>query len=64
VDHHTACYINEHQSDLRSIKAGWYAMDRDGALAFGPFGNRENCLSRISQLVSWSAFCKLRRRTS
>jgi hypothetical protein len=48
-------YINERQSDLRGIKEGWYAMDEHGKLLFGPFSNRENCLSRISQSVSWSA---------
>ena len=48
---HTAQYVNERQSDLRGIKDGWYAMSADGALAFGPFCNRESCLSRIFQFA-------------
>jgi hypothetical protein len=61
---HIPCYINESQSGLRGIKDGWYAVDREGTLSFGPFSNREDCLSRIHQLMSWSAFCKLRQRTN
>ena len=57
-------YINEHQSDIRGIKPGWYAMDEDGDLSFGPFYNRENCLTRISQFASWSTSFELRRRPS
>jgi hypothetical protein len=30
-------YVNTHQSDLRAIKDGWYAMDDDGNLVSGPF---------------------------
>ena len=55
-------YINEHQSDLRGVKDGWYAMNGAGQLSFGPFPNRENCLSRISQFVSWTASSALRQR--
>ena len=47
-------YINELQSDLRGIKEGWYAIDERGNLLSGPFSNRENCLTRISQSVNWS----------
>jgi len=36
--------INEAQSDLRSIKEGWYAMDEDGKLTLGPFSSRGDCL--------------------
>lgn len=50
---HTPQYFNERQSHLRGIKDGWYAMDGDGSLAFGPFSNRETCLTRISQLAVW-----------
>jgi hypothetical protein len=42
-------YINELQSDLRGVKEGWYAIDGRGNLLLGPFNNRENCLTRISQ---------------
>jgi hypothetical protein len=47
-------YINELQSDLRGVKEGWYATDERGTLLFGPFNNRENCLSRISQAANWA----------
>ena len=43
-------YINEHHSDLRGVKEGWYAIDERGNLLLGPFSNRENCLTGISQL--------------
>jgi hypothetical protein len=59
---HTAQYVNERQSDLRGIKDGWYAMSADGALAFGPFSNREACLSRIFQFAAWSKSSELRHR--
>lgn len=55
-------YVNERQSGLRGIKNGWYAADSNGALAFGPFSNRETCLSRISQLFAWSESSALRHR--
>ena len=55
-------YINENKSDIRGIKPGWYAMDEDGNLSFGPFSNRENCFTRISQFTDWLAFLELRRR--
>ena len=32
----TPHYINELQSDMRGIKEGWYAIEHDGNLAFGP----------------------------
>jgi hypothetical protein len=48
-------YINERQSDLRGVKEGWYATDGRGNLLLGPFNNRENCLTRISQSANWAA---------
>ena len=48
----TARYLNEPQSVFRGVECGWYAMDRKGKLPFGPFSNRENCLTRISQFNS------------
>ena len=60
---HTPCYVNERQSDLRGIKSGWYAMEGDGSLSFGPFANRENCMTRIFQFKSWSTLSALRGRT-
>jgi hypothetical protein len=59
---HTAQYINESQSTLRGIKNGWYAMNTDGLLAFGPFSNREACLSRMFQFSAWSKSSGLRHR--
>jgi hypothetical protein len=58
----TAQYVNERQSDLRGVKDGWYAIDAAGALAFGPFFNREICLTRILQLANWSKSSAARRR--
>jgi hypothetical protein len=40
-------YVNEHQSDIRSIKVGWYAMDNKGKLSSGPFSSYEECLRSI-----------------
>jgi len=45
----TPHYINEHQSDMRGIKEGWYAIEHDGNLAFGPFSSREDCLKATTQ---------------
>jgi hypothetical protein len=45
----TPHYINEHQSDMRGIKEGWYAIEHDGNLAFGPFSSREVCLKATTQ---------------
>ena len=58
----TAQYVNERQSDLRGVKDGWYAMDAAGALAFGPFFNRETCLSRILQFATWTKSSAVRQR--
>jgi hypothetical protein len=37
-------YINEHQSDMRGIKEGWYGTEENGTLVSGPFSSREDCL--------------------
>jgi hypothetical protein len=50
----SAQYMNELQSDLRGIKIGWYAINGSGGLSFGPFFNRETCLTRINQFNIWS----------
>jgi hypothetical protein len=42
-------YITEDKSDMRGIKAGWYAIEDDGNLSCGPFSNRQECVKRISQ---------------
>ena len=36
--------ISEAQSDMRGVKEGWYVMDDEGKLIFGPFSTREDCL--------------------
>ena len=46
--------INEAQSDLRSIKEGWYAMDEDGKLTLGPFSSRDDCLICLKAAVRYS----------
>jgi hypothetical protein len=60
TNNHRPCYVNERQSDLRGIKDGWYAMHADGSIAFGPFSNRETCLTRIFQFTVWSESSALR----
>ena len=53
-------YINEHQSDLRGVKEGWYAIDERGNLLSGPFSKQERCLTRISQSANWAAYTRQR----
>jgi hypothetical protein len=59
---HTPHFVNEGQSVLRGIDGGWYAKDNHGHYSFGPFSNRETCLSRIFQLAVWTKSSALRRR--
>jgi len=42
-------YVNEHQSDIRAIKPGWYGMESNGKLSSGPFPNQGKCLTEITQ---------------
>jgi hypothetical protein len=42
-------YIGETKSDMRGIKAGWYAVEDDGTLYSGPFASFEECANRITQ---------------
>ena len=42
-------YISEHKSDMRGIKAGWYAIEGDGNIFSGPFASREECVERLAQ---------------
>lgn len=44
MNYFTPHYINAHQSDLRAIKDGWYAMDEDGNLVSGPFSSKDQCV--------------------
>ena len=39
-------YISEAKSDMRGIKAGWYAIEDDGTLYSGPFSSFEECVDR------------------
>jgi hypothetical protein len=32
----SAHYVSEDKSDMRGIKHGWYAMEDDGDLSYGP----------------------------
>jgi hypothetical protein len=42
-------YVSEAKSDMRGIKAGWYAIEDDGTLYSGPFSSFEECVDRIAQ---------------
>ena len=48
-------YVNEHQSDIRAIKPGWYGLERNGQLSSGPFLNQGECLTGITQPSSTSS---------
>lgn len=41
-------YVNEHTSEIRAIKPGWYGMESNGKLSAGPFFNQQECLTRIA----------------
>jgi hypothetical protein len=45
-------YVNEHQSDIRAIKPGWYGIESNGKLSSGPFPNQGKCLTGIIQARS------------
>ena len=53
-------FINEDKSEMRGIKAGWYAIDGDGNLSSGPFSSREQCLIEVTQPADDSPPSKLR----
>ena len=55
-------YVNENKSDMWSIKPGWYAMDEDGSLSYGPFYSREECLNSGTQPTDGETSAKLRPR--
>src|SRR6476646_1970025 len=42
-------YVNEHQSDIRAIKPGWYGMESNGKPSPGPFPKQEKCITGITQ---------------
>ena len=43
--------VNEHQSDMRGIKEGWYVMDDEGKLTLGPFSTRDDCLDCLRSAI-------------
>jgi len=43
--------INEAQSDMRGVKEGWYVMDDEGKLTFGPFPTRDDCLDCLRAVI-------------
>ena len=57
-------YIGENKSDMRGIKAGWYAAEDDGNLSSGPFSSLEECVKSITQPTNETAASKLRRGPS
>ena len=44
-------YIGEDRSDMRGIKAGWYAIEDDGNLTSGPFPSLEECITKNHTVV-------------
>ena len=46
-------YVNEHQSDIRAIKPGWYGMENNGNLSSGPFLSQGKCLNEIFRASPW-----------
>jgi len=40
--------VSEWESDNRCIKAGWYALHRNGVIGLGPFPTQADCLAGIA----------------
>jgi hypothetical protein len=55
-------YISEDKSDMRGIKPGWYAIEGDGNIFFGPFASRQECVERIAQPTNGTTAPKLQSR--
>jgi hypothetical protein len=45
-------YFNENHSNKRGIKAGWYAVEKDGKIVSGPFFSRWDCLKYIAPVAT------------
>jgi len=43
----TPRHVQEVESDRRSIKEGWYAINRTGQVCSGRFSSREDCQTHI-----------------
>jgi hypothetical protein len=48
MNDHTALFLSKLQSMRRGIQEGWYAVDKDGNLCFGPFVTREACVNNTT----------------
>ncbi len=57
----TVHYINEHRSDMRGIKEGWYALEDDGNLSSGARGAAGCSLGRGAP-KPWLPRCRRRMR--
>jgi hypothetical protein len=55
-------YISEAKSDMRGIKAGWYAIEGDGNIFSGPFGSRQECVQKIAQPTDGTMASELQRK--
>jgi hypothetical protein len=55
-------YISEDKSDMRGIKPGWYAIERDGNVFSGPFASRQECVEKIIQPANGMMASKLQGR--
>ncbi len=55
-------YISEAKSDMRGIKSGWYAIERDGNISSGPFASREECVEKLAQPTNGTTASKLQQK--
>ena len=55
-------HISEDKSDMRGIRHGWYAIEGDGNISFGPFASRQECVERIAQPTNGTAASQLQHR--
>ena len=55
-------YIGENKSDMRGIKVGWYAIEGDGNIFFGPFASRQECVEKIAQPTDGTMASELQRK--
>jgi len=62
LDSDRSHYISEDKSDMRGIKPGWYAIERDGNIFSGPFASRQECVERIAQPTNGTTASESQRR--
>jgi hypothetical protein len=53
-------YVNEHTSEIRAIKPGWYGIESNGMLSSGLFSNQGECLTGITEARSNFRACRRR----